>query len=47
MRPTLGGADGFMEMTVSSVSGLCFRIEAENFHGHQDRQRISELLNPI
>src|SRR5688572_4611723 len=47
MKPTLDGADGFMEMTVSSVSSLCFQIEPESFRGCQDRQRISELLSLI
>jgi hypothetical protein len=42
-----GGADGFMEMTISSVSSLCFRIEAESSRGHRDRQRISKPRNLI
>jgi hypothetical protein len=47
MKPTSGGADGFMAMTISSVFSLCFRIEAESFRGRRDHQRISELLNLI
>jgi hypothetical protein len=36
-----GGADGFMEAIISSVSNSSSRIEAESFRGRRGRQRIS------
>ena len=44
---TSGGADGFMEMTISNAWSWYIRIEVESFHGHRDRQRISERPSPI